>query len=143
VRRRAERRAPSGARALRIAGLLALLALPARGEPAPEAASGEAPSAASDAAASPAPEPPAPSGPERNQIHRQAAEAFYAADGDRDGVLQALEAMELAPERFESADRNHDGKLTLVEFVDARFVEIDAASAPHAPQEAQPPTRGP
>jgi hypothetical protein len=84
-----------------------------------------------------------PSGPELNQLHRTAAEEFYAADGDRDGVLPALEAMEMTPERFEAADRNRDGKLTLVEYVDARFLEIDAASAPRAPQEAQPPTRAP
>ena len=136
---RAERRPACRGAALGAACLLALLPLLARGEPAPEAQTSEAPAApvAEEARA------PAPAAVDRNQQHRLAAEGFFAADGDRDGLLLAAEAMELTPDRFEAADGDRDGKLTLVEYVDARFLELDATSAPRAPQEAQPPTRGP
>jgi hypothetical protein len=111
------RRAPAGrapacarlrlaARRLRGAACaLALLPLGARAEPASEAAPRGAPAEAVDL----------------HQLHRQAAESFYATDGDRDGSVAAPEAMEMTPERFEAADRDGDGKLTLVEWVDARF----------------------
>lgn len=103
-------------RGLRAACLLALLPLSARAEPG-----------------------------DRNQHHRQAALTFTEQDGDRDGVLQSVEAVDLTVERFEAADRDHDGKLTLVEYVDARFEEIAAPAAapagatPEAQAEAPPP----
>jgi hypothetical protein len=106
------------------------------------------PAVAGDAAATgaqTAPEPAAPAGVDRNARHRRAAEAFYASDGDRDGFLRAVEAVELSPAGFEAADRDGDGRLTLVEYVDARFEEVEAASAPPAgaPEQVPPPTQGP
>ena len=80
---------------------------------------------AARAGSEPSPEGPPAAGPgeavDPNELHRQAAESFYASDGDRDGFVVALEAMEMTPDRFAAADRDHDGKLTLVEWVDARF----------------------
>ncbi len=93
-----------GSRALRIACLLACVCSPAWADPV-----------------------------DRNQVHRQVVEQFSELDGDRDGLLQSVEAMDLSPERFEAADRDHDGTLSLVEYVDARFEEIEApAAAPEA-----------
>ena len=92
-----------GSRALHTACLIAVLPLSARGEPV-----------------------------DRNQYHRQALETFTEQDGDRDGLLQSVEAMDLTAERFEAADRDRDGKLTLVEYVDARFEEIAVPSPPPA-----------
>ena len=116
MRSRAGRPLRLGSRALRTACLVAVLPLSARGEPV-----------------------------DRNQQHRQALETFTEQDGDRDGLLQSVEAMDLTTERFEAADRDRDGKLTLVEYVDARFEEIavpaspPAGASPGAQAEAPPP----
>jgi hypothetical protein len=84
-------------------------------------------------------------------LHREAVESFTAWDGDRDGFVASIEAMELTPERFAEADRDRDGKLTLVEWVDARFAELpepgaapaDAPAGAAAPEEAAGPTAPP
>ena len=131
--------------------MLAIVPL-ARGEPPPEVATPEAPAAgvAGDATApasgGAAPldgaQPPAV---DLRQLHREAAESFYATDGDRDGFVAALEAMEMTPESFQAADRDRDGKLTLVEWVDARFEAVPAlrASPAVAPSEPQAHTAEP
>ena len=75
----------------------------------------------------PAPAEPPP-GPDRNQVHREAVETFEQLDVDHDGGLQQVETFNLAAEVFASADRDGDGRLTIVEWVDARFAEFDAAT---------------
>jgi hypothetical protein len=140
-------RTPARTRAERARSLLGLAAcalaiapLGARGDPPPDPRAPEAPAAgAPGGAAAPAPEGAPPRGgaqPEDAdllQLHREAAESFYATDGDRDGFVAALEAMEMSAESFQAADRDRDGKLTLVEWVDARFED----AAPGAPQRPQ------
>jgi hypothetical protein len=91
-------------------------------------------------AEAPAPDAaPAPPAVDRNQVHREAVEIFEQLDVDHDGGLQPLETFDLAPEVFAAADRDHDGRLSIVEWVDARFAELDAqAPAPAAAASAAP-----
>ncbi len=125
--------------------MLASIPLVARGEPPSGAAPPQAPAAAvAGDAIPPAPGDTAPPAVDFRQLHREAAESFYATDGDRDGFVMALEAMEMTPESFQAADRDRDGKLTLVEWVDARFEAVAAPRAsPAAPSESQAQTAEP
>jgi hypothetical protein len=95
-------------------------------------------------AAAPAGDPPiadapataaaeAPAAVDLHRLHQEAAESFTAWDGDRDGFVAALEAMEMTPEAFAAADRDGDAKLSLVEWVDARFAGAPAPAAQAAP----------
>ena len=116
-------------------GALALLALGAHAAPAGEAPAAGAPIAADAPAATagaeaPAEAPAATPAVDLHRLHQEAVESFYTWDGDRDGFVAALEAMEMTPEDFVAADRDGDGKLTLVEWVDARFAATPAARAP-------------
>ncbi len=122
-----EDRELSGRRAaFRASCLLALLSLAASAEPAAEE-SGAEPPAAQDAEAA-----GAPAAVDLHRLHLEAAESFYSWDGDRDGFVAALEAIEMTPERFAGADRDRDGRLSLVEWVDARFAETSAPGVPPA-----------